>query len=90
MAARHRHAPNPRLRKRDTLLLAGLFVVHFAVPVPQVHVPIASVYVALALAYGVAHRRAIRAADVLGNLRTVHLVRRVRAGRLAQWASRPR
>lgn len=80
-----------RLRLRDALLLAGLFVVQFAIPIERVHVWIAWIYLGLALVYAVAYRRAIRAADVLGHLRTVHLVRRVRAERLARSAaSRPR
>lgn len=75
-----------RLRLRDAFLLAGLFVVQFAIPVPRVHVWLGWGYLALALGYAAAQWRAIRAADVLGNLRTVHLVRRVRARRRARLA----
>ena len=69
-----------RFRMRDALLLLGLFLVQFVLPVERVHVAIGWVYLALAAIYAIAHRRAIREADVLGNLRTVHLVRRVRDG----------
>ncbi|MFZ5624085.1 MAG: sodium:proton exchanger [Gemmatimonadota bacterium] len=70
-----------RFRLRDALLLLGLFLVQFAIPVEGVHVAIGWVYIGLAAIYAVAYRREIRAADVLGNLRTVHLVRRLRGAR---------
>lgn len=72
------------LRLRDAFLLAGLFVVQFAIPVPRVPVWLGWGYLALALGYAAAQERAIRAADVLGTLRPVHLVRRVRARRGAR------
>lgn len=69
-----------RLRLRDALLLATLFFVQFVVRVERVHVLIAWGYLGLALAYAVASRRAITAADVLGNLWVVQRVRRARRG----------
>lgn len=68
-----------RFALRDALLLTGLFIVQFAIPGEGVHVAIGWTYVALAVLYAVMYRREIVVADVIGNLRTVHLVKRLRA-----------
>lgn len=73
-----------RFHVRDALLLTGLFFVQFAFPTVRVHVVIGWIYIGLAAAYGVIYRREIVVADVIGNLRTVHLVRRVRQPTTAQ------
>lgn len=78
-----------RFRMRDAILLFGLFVVQFAVPIERVHVAIGVVYLALAVGYGLYLRREIRDADVLGNLWTVHLVRRLRASASPSDLNRP-
>lgn len=67
-----------RFHLRDAVLLTSLFLVQFAIPVERVHVVIAWIYLGLAAGYAAVYRHEIVAADVLGNLRTVHLVRRLR------------
>lgn len=69
-----------RFRLRDALVLISLFGVQFALPIEGVHLVIGWVYIGLAAVYSVTYRREIAAADVLGNLRTVHLVRRLQSG----------
>lgn len=67
-----------RFHLRDAVLLTLLFLVQFAIPVERVHVVIAWIYLGLAAGYAVAYRHEIIAADVLGNLRTVHFFRQRR------------
>lgn len=73
-----------RFRLRDALLLTALFLVQFAIPVEAVHVVIGWSYIGLAVANAVVYRREIVEADVLGSLRTVHLVRRLRRSEMFQ------
>jgi cation:H+ antiporter len=67
-----------RFHLRDAILLTSLFLVQFAIPIERVHIVIAWIYLGLAAGYAAVYRHEIVAADVLGNLRTVHLVRRLR------------
>lgn len=76
-----------RFRIRDALLLTGLFLVQFAIPVEGVHVAIGWVYIDLAALYAALRRRDIVAADILGNLRMVQVVRRMRRSRAEEDAT---
>lgn len=68
----------PHFQLRDALLLMGLFLVQFAIPVERVHVAIGWVYLTLAGTYAATYRRAMAAAGVLANLPRVVLWRRCR------------